>query len=86
MDKSTAIKLLPGSPVMFRGRRHSVVSAGRGSQSDAPFFRLRDSGDEWVVTGLVSYKALEPVPEEAAVKPKDLGLEPGLEDFHGREV
>ena len=82
MDKSTAIRLIPGSPVMFRGRRHLVVSAGSGLQSDAPFFRLRDSDDDWVVTGLVSYKVLEPVPEESAVKAE----EPGLEDFEGREV
>ena len=58
MDKSTAIRLIPGSPVMFRGRRHLVVSAGSGLQSDAPFFRLRDSDDDWVVTCLVSYKVL----------------------------
>ena len=79
MDKSTAIRLMPGSPVMFRGRRHSVVSARRGSQSDAPLFRLRDLDDAWVVTGLVSYKLLEPMPEESAMKAQEPGLEPRLE-------
>jgi rare lipoprotein A (peptidoglycan hydrolase) len=29
MDKSTAIRLIPGSAVMFRGRRHSIISAER---------------------------------------------------------
>ena len=74
MDRSIAIGLIPGSPVIFRGRRHSVVSARRGSQSDAPFFRLRDPDDPWVVTGLVSYKLLEAMPEESLTKADD-GLE-----------
>jgi Flp pilus assembly pilin Flp len=52
---------------MYRGRRHLVVSAGGGLQSDAPFFRLRDVDDGWVVTGLVSYKLLELMPEEFAM-------------------
>ena len=54
---------------MYRGRRYLVVSAGGGLASDAPFFRLRAT---WMitgfVTGLVSYKLLEPAPEGAAVK------------------
>jgi hypothetical protein len=75
MNKSVAIRLIPGSSVMFRGRRHSVVSATRGSQSDAPFFRLRDLDDAWVVTGPVSYKLLELMPEESVTKTHD-GLEP----------
>ena len=74
MDRSIAIGLIPGSPVMFRGRRHSVVSARRGSQSDAPFFRLRDPDDPWVVTGPVSYRLLEAMPEEPVTKADD-GLE-----------
>jgi hypothetical protein len=82
MDKSAASRLMPGSPVMFRGRRHFVVSALRGPQSDAPLFRMRDLDDAWVVTGLVSYKMLEPVPEESAVKIE----EPGLDDFEGGGV
>jgi hypothetical protein len=75
MDRSIAIKLMPGSRVMFRGHRHLVVSARRGPQSDAPFFRLRDLDDAWIVTGLVSYKLLETIPEQSATKAHD-GLEP----------
>ena len=41
MDKSTAIRVLPGTAVLFRGRPHSIISVKSGSQSDAPFFRLR---------------------------------------------
>jgi Flp pilus assembly pilin Flp len=67
---------------MFRGRRHSVVSATRGSQSDAPFFRLRDLDDAWVVTGPVSYKLLELMPEESVTKTHD-GLEPVLKNYQG---
>jgi len=54
MDKSAAIRLMPGTAVLFRGRRHSIVNAKTGMQSEAPFFRLRnlDGG----VTGLISYK------------------------------
>jgi hypothetical protein len=71
MDKSAASRLMPGSPVMFRGRRHFVVSARRGPQSDAPLFRLRDLDDARVVTDLVSYKMLEPVLKESAVKAEE---------------
>jgi Flp pilus assembly pilin Flp len=78
MNKSVAIRLIPGSSVMFRGRRHSVVSATRGSQSDAPFFRLRDLDDAWVV----SYKLLELMPEESVTKTHD-GLEPVLKNYQG---
>jgi hypothetical protein len=66
MDKSTAIRLIPGSAVMFRGRRHSIISAKTGFQSEAPFFRLRDP--DGLVTGLVSHRMLELVPEEFAVE------------------
>ena len=71
MDKSAAIRLMPGTAVLFRGRRHSIVNAKTGMQSEAPFFRLRnlDGG----VTGLISYKMLEPVPEESAVKAEEPG-------------
>src|SRR5229473_8710896 len=67
MDKSTAIRLIPGSAVMFRGRRHSIISAKTGLQSEAPFFRLRNLGDGGI-TGLVSHRMLEPIPEESALK------------------
>ncbi len=67
MDKSTAIRLIPGSAVMFRGRRHSIISAKTGLQSEAPFFRLRNLVDGGI-TGLVSHRMLEPIPEESALK------------------
>ncbi len=79
MDKSTAIRLTAGSPVTFRGRRHSVVSARSGSENDAPFFRLRNLDDDGV-TGLVSYRLLEPMPEESTMKAE----EPGLDDLQDR--
>jgi hypothetical protein len=89
MDKSAAIRLMPGTAVLFRGRRHSIVNAKTGMQPEAPFFRLRDL-DDGGVTGLISYKLLELMPEECTVKAKepglDPGLEPGLEDFDGREI
>ena len=53
MDKSTAIRLIPGSPVTFRGRHHSIISAKSGLESDAPFFRLRNL-DDGAVTGLIA--------------------------------
>jgi hypothetical protein len=65
MDKSAAIRLIPGSPVTFRGRRHSIISAKSGLESDAPFFRLR-SLDDGGLTGLISYRMLEPALEESA--------------------
>ena len=58
MEKHTAIRMLPGSRVIFRGRVHEVVSLKSGGGSDAPYFRLR-SLDEGVPTALVSYKLLE---------------------------
>jgi hypothetical protein len=67
MDKSTAIRLIPGSAVMFRGRSHSIISAKTGFQSEAPFFRLRNL-DDGGITGLVSHRMLEPIPEEPAMK------------------
>ncbi|MGA8566698.1 MAG: hypothetical protein WB580_02795 [Candidatus Binataceae bacterium] len=62
MDKSKAIRLLPGTAVLFRGRRHSVMSVKSGLQSDAPFFRLRDL-DDGALTGLISHRVLEAAPE-----------------------
>lgn len=67
MDKSAAIRLMSGSSVLFRGGRHSVISAKRSLQSEAPFFRLRNL-DDGAVTGLISHRLLEPVPEESAMK------------------
>ncbi len=62
MDRSTAIRLLPGSVVIFRGRRHQVMSAKAGAGSEAPFFRLRDL-DDGAMTGLISHRMVEPEPE-----------------------
>ena len=59
MDKSTAIRLLPGSVVIFRGRRHQVMSAKAGAQGEAPFFRLR-ALDDGALTGLISHRMVEP--------------------------
>ena len=59
MDKSTAIRLLPGTVVIFRGRRHQVMSAKAGAQSEAPFFRLR-ALDDGALTGLISHRMVEP--------------------------
>jgi hypothetical protein len=67
MDKSAAIELLPGTPVLFRGRRYSVTSIKSGVQSEAPFFRLRDLNNG-AVTGLISYTMLEAAPEESAIE------------------
>ncbi|HEY2523938.1 MAG TPA: hypothetical protein VGI29_02690 [Candidatus Binataceae bacterium] len=58
MEKHAAIRMLPGSRVVFRGRVHEVVSLKSGGGSDAPYFRLR-SLDEGIPTSLVSYKLLE---------------------------
>jgi hypothetical protein len=63
MDKSAAIRLLPRTIVVFRGRRHQVVSAKSGAQSEAPFFRLR-ALDDGAMTGLVSHRVIEREPEE----------------------
>ena len=67
MDKSAAIRLMPGSTVLFRGRRHSIVNAKTGMQTEAPFFCLRNL-DDGGVTCLISHKMLEPVPEESAME------------------
>jgi hypothetical protein len=67
MDKSKAIRLIPGSQVTFRGRRHSVMSAKSGLAGDAPFFRLRNL-DDGGVTGLISYRMIEMVPEDSPTK------------------
>lgn len=72
MDKSTAIRLIPGSFVTFRGRRHSIMSAKSGLEGDAPFFRMRNL-DDGGVTGLISHRMLEPVPEESAIKAEEPG-------------
>jgi hypothetical protein len=69
MDKTTAIRLLPGTAVLFRGRRHSIMSVKSGLQDEAPFFRLRDLNDGGV-TGLISHKMVEAASEHpAAEKP-----------------
>ncbi len=67
MDKSTAIRLIPGSAVTFRGRCHSIMSAKGGLESDAPFFRLRNL-DDGGVTGLISYRMIEAAPEDSATE------------------
>ena len=81
MDKSTAIRLIPGSPVTFRGRRHSIISAKSGLESDAPFFRLRNL-DDGGVTGLISHRMVEPAPEDSAMKTE----ESSLDGLRGRGV
>jgi hypothetical protein len=58
MEKHTAIRMLPGSRVIFRGRLHEVVSLKSGGGMDAPYFRLRNI-EEGTPTSLVSYKLLE---------------------------
>jgi hypothetical protein len=58
MEKHTAIRMLPGSRVVFRGKVHEVVSLKSGGGTDAPYFRLR-SVEEGTPTALVSYKLLE---------------------------
>ena len=67
MDKTAAIRLLPGTAVLFRGRRHSIISVKSGLQGEAPFFRLRDL-DDGGVTGLISHKMLEAAPEHTATE------------------
>ena len=57
MEKHTAIRMLPGSRVVFRGRLHEVVSL-KSAGKDAPYFRLRNL-EEGTPTDLVSYKLLE---------------------------
>jgi hypothetical protein len=58
MEKHTAIRMLPGSRVVFRGRLHEVVSVRSGGGMDGPYFRLRNL-EHGTPTDLVSYKFLE---------------------------
>ena len=81
MDKSTAIRLIPGSPVMFRGHRHLILSAKSGLERDAPFFRLRNL-DDGGVTGLISHRMIEPAPEDSTMKAE----QPWSGGHRGREV
>jgi hypothetical protein len=67
MERSTAIRLLPGIAVLFRGRRYSIMSIKSGSQGEAPFFRLRDFADG-AVTGLISHRMLEATPEDTSME------------------
>jgi hypothetical protein len=65
MDKSAAVRLLPGTLVTFRGGSYQVLSVKTGSQLEAPFFRLR-SLEHGYVTGLVSYAFIETTSEKIA--------------------
>jgi hypothetical protein len=62
MEKHTAIRMLPGSRVVFRGMLHEVVSiksaGGSAGGMDGPYFRLRNL-EHGTPTDLVSYKFLE---------------------------
>ncbi|HZO80289.1 MAG TPA: hypothetical protein VFB33_01220 [Candidatus Binataceae bacterium] len=59
MEKHTAIRVLPGSRVFFRGRLYEVVSVRSAGGIDAPYFRLRNL-EHGTPTDLVSYKMIEP--------------------------
>lgn len=59
MEKQSAIRVLPGSRVLFRGRLHEVVSVRSAGGMDAPYFRLRNL-EHGTPTDLVSYKLIEP--------------------------
>jgi hypothetical protein len=59
MEKHNAIRVLPGSRVLFRGRLHEVVSIRSAGGIDAPYFRLRNV-EYGTPTDLISYKLLEP--------------------------
>jgi hypothetical protein len=83
MDKSTAIRLLPGTAVLFRGRRHSVMSVKSGLEGDAPFFRLRNQ-DDGAVTGLISHKMLESAPEKLSLENPAQEADPKDEASHRR--
>jgi hypothetical protein len=65
MEKSTAVRLLPGTLVTFRGSNYQVLSMKTGPLLDAPFFRLR-SLEHGHVTGLVSHKFIESASEDSA--------------------
>ena len=58
MEKHTAIRMLPDSRVIFRGRLHEVVSVRSAGGMDGPYFRLRNL-ERGTPTDLVSYKLLE---------------------------
>jgi hypothetical protein len=58
MEKHTAIRMLPGSRVVFRGMLHEVVSMRSAGGMDGPYFRLRNL-EHGTPTDLVSYKFLE---------------------------
>jgi hypothetical protein len=58
MEKSAALRLLPGTVVTFRGGNYQVLSVSSGSQLEAPFFRLRNL-DHGHVTGPVSHRFIE---------------------------
>jgi len=66
MEKSAAVRLLPGTLVTFRGSSYQILSMKSGSLLDAPFFRLR-SLEHGYVTGLVSHKFIEPASEAPAL-------------------
>ena len=59
MEKRNAIRVLPGTRVLFRGRLHEVVSIRSAGGIDAPYYRLRNI-EQGTPTDLVSYKLLEP--------------------------
>lgn len=66
MEKQTAIRVLPGSRVLFRGRLYEVVSVRSAGGMDAPYFRLRNI-EHGTPTDLISYRFVEP--EQAHNKP-----------------
>lgn len=65
MEKQTAIRVLPGSHVLFRGQLYEVVSVRSAGGIDAPYFRLR-SVQYGTPTDLISHKLIEPakMPEQ----------------------
>jgi hypothetical protein len=60
MEKHAAIRTLPGTRVIFRGRIHEVVSVRSAGGMDGPYFRLRNL-EHGTPIDLVSYKLLDPV-------------------------
>ena len=60
MEKHAAIRMLPGSRVVFRGEVYEVVSLRSAGGMDGPYFRLRNL-NHGTPTDLVSYKLLESV-------------------------
>jgi len=63
MEKHAAIRTLPGTRVIFRGRVHEVVSVRSAGGMDGPYFRLRNL-EHGTPIDLVSYKLLDPVERE----------------------